>query len=127
MDPLHFDLDESDNWERYEQLCESKEEDWMGKKLDFLAQERQEDWYGKWVGEMVRIAKPGVPVILEEISPKYCDAYDDWGGVAKEFWPRAIEKYGWDIDPQSLEIHDDTIFDMRYHVFMRKNGERKRG
>ena len=32
------------------------------------AQQRQNDWYGKWVGEMIRIAKPGVPIIVEQVS-----------------------------------------------------------
>ena len=35
--------------------------------------QRQRDWYGKWVEEMARIAKPGVPVIVEQVSAPYCD------------------------------------------------------
>lgn len=27
----------------------------------------------KWVAEMARIAKPGVPVIIEQVSVPYCD------------------------------------------------------
>jgi SAM-dependent methyltransferase len=32
------------------------------------AQQIQNDWYAKWVGEMIRIAKPGAPVIIEQVS-----------------------------------------------------------
>ena len=32
------------------------------------SQQLQNDWYGSWVGEMIRIAKPGVPIIVEQVS-----------------------------------------------------------
>ena len=32
------------------------------------AQRQQERWYGKWVTQMVRLAKPGAPIIIEEVS-----------------------------------------------------------
>jgi hypothetical protein len=88
-----------------------------------LAQQAQKDWYGAWVGEMARIAKPGKPVIVEQVSPPYCMAFFDWGGVAKDFWYYAAKEntYNWDIDPESIVVEDDTIFLARYHVFMRKN------
>lgn len=34
-------------------------------------QQIQNDWYGKWVGEMIRIAKPGAPIIVEQVSYPY--------------------------------------------------------
>jgi SAM-dependent methyltransferase len=41
------------------------------------AQQLQDDWYGKWVGEMIRIAKPGVPIIVEQVSyPYVCSKWD---------------------------------------------------
>lgn len=70
---------------------------------------------------MVRIAKPGKAVIVEQVSHPYCDEYRDWGGVAKEWWKPAIEQYGWDVDPASIIMEKDEIFTNRYHVFMRKN------
>jgi hypothetical protein len=91
------------------------------KKLAEIAQDRQHDWFGKWVGEMVRIAKPGAAVIVEEVSQPFCDDPDDWGGVTPDFWTSAIDTYGWDIDPHSIEIETDKVFGQRYHVFMRKN------
>jgi hypothetical protein len=39
-----------------------------------MAQEAQNDWYGQWIAEMARIAKPGVPVIIEQVSSPYCHA-----------------------------------------------------
>lgn len=74
---------------------------------------------------MIRIAKPGAPVIVEQIPVVYCDEVEDNGGVHKEYWPRAVKVYHWDIDPASIEFKDDTQFDQRYHVFMRKNGKKE--
>jgi hypothetical protein len=41
--------------------------------------------------------------------------------VPKSFWKEGIEKYNWPIDPDSIEMVDDSVYTMqRYHVFMRK-------
>jgi hypothetical protein len=120
LDPLDLDMGVKKNYERYESLCEG--EIWQDKKLNEIAQQRQNDWFGLWVSEMVRIAKPGAPVIVEQVSYPFCEAYFDWGGVSQAFWTNyAIKKYGWDVDPASIEFEDDRIFRKRYHVFMRKN------
>jgi len=137
MDLLGFHMDEPewDDWTEYEQICDSvwrsnkndnkknKKHDWMGNYLWDIMVQKQTDWYGKWVGEMARIAKPGVPVIIEQVSLPYCVYQDDWGGVVKEFWYKAAREntYGWDIDPESIEMMDDTIHNNRYNVFMLKN------
>jgi len=72
---------------------------------------------------MIRIAKPGAPVIIEQVSYPFCKAKFDWGGVNQKFWTDyAIEQYGWDVDRNSMEFEDDRLFRKRYHVFMRKNG-----
>jgi len=65
--------------------------------------------------------QPGKPVIVEQVSMPYCDEMYDWGGVAREWWEPAISRYGWDVDPSTIEMEKDTIFRNRYHVFMRKN------
>ena len=88
-------------------------------------QRRQNDWFGNWVGEMVRIAKPGAAVIVEQVSLPFCSDPNDWGGVPREFWKSGVEKYGWDIDPESIEMETDKVFGVRYHVFMRKNNRYK--
>ena len=51
----------------------------------------------------------------------FCIENFDYGGVAREWWKPAIARYGWDVDPLSIEMEKDTIFRNRYHVFMRKN------
>lgn len=110
-----------EDFDRYEKLCE--EATWQDKTLNEIAQQRQNDWFGVWVGEMVRIAKPGAPVIVEQVSYPLCEAFFDWGGVSQEFWTNyAVQRYGWDINPSSIEFEDDRLFRKRYHVFMRKNG-----
>jgi hypothetical protein len=127
LDPLHFETGTNENYDFYTTLCKHADDDWEGKKLKEIAQQRQNDWYGHWVAEMARIAKPGVPVIVEQVSPRYCDAFFDWGGVDKDWWKKAAlnNTYDWDIDPESIEYEDDTIFRQRYHVFMLKNGKRE--
>jgi len=119
-DPLHYNKPKlDDNYDIYTKLCDANDENSM--KLAALAQEKQEDFYGQWVGEMVRIAKPGKAVIVEEVSHPYCDERWDWGGVAPVWWKGAVIRYGWDVDPTSFKFEKDTIFRNRYHVFMRKN------
>jgi hypothetical protein len=86
-------------------------------------QQKQEDWYGRWVYEMVRIAKPGVPIIIEQVSSTPCMAgFDYWGGVSKDYWKKHAETntYNWNVDPESIEIMDNVIFQARYDVFMLK-------
>jgi hypothetical protein len=116
---LTIGLGVKDNYKYYEAICEG--ETWQDKKLREVAQQRQSDWFGVWVSEMVRIAKPGAPVIVEQVSYPFCEAYYDWGGVEQDFWFDGIQTYGWDIDPTSIEFEDDRIFRRRYHVFMRKH------
>jgi hypothetical protein len=121
MDPLEFDTgDVGENYYFYKQLCDSNAKDWQAKKLIELEQQRQQDWVALWVGQMTRIAKPGAPVIIESVAPPYCVSTIDWGGIATEWWKFAAATYDWGVDPESLEIGPDLIFDGRHHVFMRK-------
>lgn len=127
LDPLHFNLGTSENFDRYTYICNSDPvESWAEGTLNVIAQQRQNDWYGAWVAEMARIAKPGVPVIVEHVSQPYCDAVFDWGGVQKQWWYDAATNntYGWNVDANSLVIEDDALFQQRYHVFMLKHGKR---
>jgi hypothetical protein len=123
LDQLHFALDDvPKTFDQYIQVCESDKEDWEGQKLNQIAQQRQQDWYGLWVGEMARIAKPGAPIIVESISPPFCEETEEWGGVSKDWWKIVAqsEKYGWGVDPEWLDYGQDYVFDDQYHVFMRK-------
>jgi hypothetical protein len=120
MDPLNLNGTSDSNYARLTEICESKGNPEQV-KLAVKAQERQDDWYGQWVGQMIRIAKPGAPVIVEQVSYSFCSAIFDWGGVDQDFWPAAIERYQWDVDPDSFVFERDTIFRKRYHVYMKKN------
>ena len=116
------------NYGRYTELCRAEARQEMADAaLSKIAQQRQNDWYGDWVAEMARIAKPGVPVIVEQVSPTFCDNFLDWGGVKKEWWydMATNNTYGWNVDPTSIVMEDDTVFNDRYHVFMLKNGKRE--
>jgi hypothetical protein len=87
-------------------------------------QRTEEDWYARWVGEMIRMAKPGKVIIIEHTTPPLCEnsCSGNYGGVAREWWPRAIAEYSWDVDPKSLVMMNDTIWPMcgRYHLLMRR-------
>jgi len=123
INPLGFTSPSQDeNYASYRKLCQATEDDREKIQLRDTAQRIQNDWYGKWVGEMVRIAKPGAAVVIEQASVPYCDCYIDWGGVPQSFWKEAVEKntYGWNIDPDSLVIELDTMYVKRYHVAMVK-------
>ena len=128
MNPLGLDIDRHEIYTAYADLCgrldEDTEEEAREKvRMSQLAQERQEEWYRDWVAEMIRIAKPGAPVIIEQVSFPKCQNFLDWGGVDYSFWKAGMEKHGWDIDPNSLEFEHENVFGSRYHVFMRKNSQ----
>lgn len=120
LDPLQFKITNVNELEaKYTELCESK--DPVLQKQNKLAQQRQDDWYAKWMSEMVRIAKPGAPIIVEQVSYPLCEAYFDWGGVNQAFWHNGVRKYGWDVDPNTYYMEDDKIMRRRYHVSVQKN------
>ena len=74
-----------------------------------------------WVVEMVRIAKPGAPVIVESVSLPLCQAPWDWGGVSRDFWKGQVHAWP-QVDPDSLEFGVDNMYPGRYHVYFRKRG-----
>jgi hypothetical protein len=121
--PLQDPLKQGDDWYVWtkDELCEGKVPE--HEQLVVKMQSIQEDWYSTWVQEMIRIAKPGAPVMVEQVSYPLCDVSSDWGGVPQDFWHKGANLLGWEIDPNSISFADDTIqSNPRYHVFMRKLG-----
>lgn len=135
LDPLHWNLTNiDDSYTKYVQVCE----DASLTALRDEAQNRQNAWYAAWVREMVRIAKPGAPILIEQVSYPFCEAYFDWGGVSRRFWHAAyrrehhhhnnnsnnkddeLEDWRNEIDEEATEMVDDILFRKRYHVFLRK-------
>merc|ERR1712125_303382 len=74
---------------------------------------------------MIRIAKPGGIIMVEHVSLPLCYALYDWGGVAPDFWKKSVQKFDWNVDPESIEIVVDHLARRRYHVFMRKKENKK--
>ena len=106
----------------YKELCNAKDME-SAKRLE-LVQLKQDDHVGQWIKEMIRITKPGKPVIAEHISPPLCEPNDHFMGlVPRIFWKSAVEKYEWDVDPDSIVIETSKLVDTRYNVFMRKNSK----
>ena len=97
-----------ENFAQYKAYCEGATE----KEREFAkqAQNRQNDWFAAWVGEMVRIAKPGRPIIVEQVSFPLCVAFFDWGGVEPSFWKDTAKKHRWNVDPSSIVIGNDSVF-----------------
>ena len=120
VDPLDIKSELGRQFE-YEDICDMTDpKDWAYATLAKLDQKAQEDWYAAWVNELVRIAKKGSPVVIEEISYELCDS-QDWGGVSEIWWTEAIETYNWAIDKDSIHIEPTKSTDERYNLFMRKN------
>jgi len=127
QDPLKIvdDYDYGDEKAFYD-LCDAidMELDWANVTLITLDQEKQNEWFAKWVSELIRIVKPGKPIIIENIGLPACEDRDDFGGVAKSWWTSAIPKFDWDVDMASLHIEEltpDTKGEYgEYHVFMKK-------
>ena len=94
-------------------------------------QKAQEDWAARWVSELVRIARPGGTVIVEDMALPHCDILHDWGGLAKGWWREGAERYGWDVDVDSIAFADTTraakYGGRRYNLSMRKRGGPPRG
>lgn len=123
-DPLDIGGNHTDIFNKYQQVCDAV--DWEGQKLKELAQAAQEDWYGGSVREMARLAKPGSPVIVEQVSKRNCDSNFGRGGVSEDWWRMAARNntYNWNINPDSVVIEVAPLYDDRYHVFMLKNGQK---
>jgi hypothetical protein len=118
ISPLADPLRLAEVYGYYTEYCESKNESVHARAM--RAQHYQEEWYAAWASEMIRIAKPGAKIIVEQVSYPLCQALYDWGGVSQNFWKRATAKYGWRVDPEAFVYQDDTIFRHRYHLMMRK-------
>jgi len=114
--PLKFGGKQSDLDRKYHALCSSSAK--RNSKQLKLAQDLQAEWYTKWITEMIRIAKPGSPVIVEQVSYPLCEAQFDFGGLPLSFWNSST--FTNLIQPGSLTMEMSKLFRKRYHVFMLK-------
>jgi len=120
--PLQDPLQMGDKWKAtiVKKLCDSK--DAHDQAQIELMQRQQNDWFHAWIVEMIRIAKPGTILSVDEVSRPLCEERGDWGGVPPSYWQKGKEVYGWDIDPKSIVFGKDNIFSSnRYHVLMQKS------
>jgi SAM-dependent methyltransferase len=101
--------------------CRSKKSN--ERALSRKEQLAQEDWFASWTKELIRIAKPGKAVIIEDVGYSLCDStHTEWGGVDMEWWEDAIDDYDFDVIPDSLRIINRAWYGDRYNVFFRKLG-----
>lgn len=119
-DPLDLNLDEDDLYSRNEELCRSQDDEWMAKQLLAIGAERQSEWHRKWVGEMIRIAKPGKAIIIEQARESECKSRPGFDVPTRDWWRQAIDKYNWDVDPESLDFEKEHVFGDRYNLLMKK-------
>lgn len=157
LDPLDLgkEIEQQDNdvrEGRYQELCHavknaadadgadhadhtsSSSTSWMALELYRTLQQRQMDWLGQWVAEMTRIAKPGAPIIVENLlwqqqqqaGDDYCDTNNtSWGRalvVDRQFWTLHATRntYHWNVDVASVVWETDPIASSRYNVFLQK-------
>ncbi len=120
QDPLNFHIELGRDVE-WKDLCVSED---IPTNKGHLNQEKVEDWYAEWTKELVRVTKPGKPIIIEQVSLPTCMNWGDWGGVRKTWWHKAVKKYGLNVDVDSIvtkNMHNGkTKGGQRYHVFMEK-------
>ncbi len=120
QNPLDFKYsDESKLLNQYRTICTEK----ARTREAVLMQQRQDDWFGQWVKEMVRIAKPGASILIEQVSLPFCEILYDWGGVNQSFWTRGAREYGWNVEGIGFGTNKRSrgaVDSERYHVFMRK-------
>ncbi|GKY96719.1 hypothetical protein MPSEU_000631400 [Mayamaea pseudoterrestris] len=121
--PLGLDVGSSSElYGKYVELCEAKKDvDPDNYALSDDAQHKQNAWYRTQLDEMIRIAKPGAPIILEHVSYPLCESLYDGGGIYQSFFKSNIDLHDWNIDANSIAFEEDFVFRHRYHAFMRKN------
>ena len=90
--------------------------------LKKAAQEAQEQWATKWVTDMMRVARPGGLIVIENLSVPYCESADDVGGISQDWWSTIVQdnQEAWQVDPASLQLKIDGLRSWRYHVAMRR-------
>ena len=107
---------------RLYQLCQNskRRSNQTARDLLELAQQKQNEWFDHWISEMVRLAKPGGAIVIEDLSMEFCKMPTDYGGVPKKFFEQHSEKWG----THSLKYgkRDPTYSkSKRYHIVMIKN------
>ena len=116
--PLQFSGDKAEVERKYNELCSVSPSKEQAKQLK-ESQAKQDEWYKAWVVEMIRIAKPGAPIIVEQVSLPLCQNMYDKGGVSPSFWNSTsaittkVKYFPISTSPYKLQ-------QQRYHVFMVK-------
>lgn len=111
LNPLNLPGTEDETSDVYMGYCHSR-----SRTKAHQAQAKQEEWYRAWTEEMIRIARPGAPIIVEFVSFPFCDGSADVGGVKQNFWAKMDG-----INRSSILFEDDLLSKTRYHVYMEKN------
>lgn len=120
QDPLDLNGQDSDNSLSLK-FCRNRDDEALYEALAHKEQRAQEDWFAAWLGEMLRIVKPGGVVIVEEVARPQCKSHGDYGGVEKVWWAEAVLTYGWDVEPRSVQTEASKKDGSRYNVIMRRN------
>jgi SAM-dependent methyltransferase len=119
-DPLGLKITDRDNLAAaYHKICTGSLTK-SARETRLQMQRTQEDWFAKWVTEMVRITKPGGSIIFESVTLPFCESEELGAGVSRLFWINGVHKYRWPVDTSTLFFEEDTIFQGRYHVSVRK-------
>lgn len=120
--PLDFVEPSEALFAKYLGLCTSDEQDAQGKPLREVALEKQEALLARWLGDLVRVLRPGGLVIVENIAVPLCESSKPEIGVHQEWWSAFILKnaHQLSMDPATTTLEEDHLRNWRYHVVMRK-------
>lgn len=109
----YIDPIDNQSVQEVEEICQKP-------NLRMMDQQAQEKWYERWILELIRIAKNGKWIIIEEVSLPLCHPYSDgYGGVTQDWWRENVHR--WNIDENSLQFENPWRVH-RYNVIMRKKG-----
>ena len=87
-----------------------------------VVQQKQEALLARWLGDVVRVLRPGGMVIVENVAMPLCQSSKPDIGVRREWWTTFTHGHAnqLSIDSTSTILGDDQLREWRYHVVMTK-------
>ena len=108
---------------KYLGLCTSEDQDRRGTPLRDVAQAKQEALLARWLGDLVRVLRPGGIVVVENVAVPLCESSMPEIGVRRDWWTAFTQSHAdqLSIDPATTVLGDDSLRNWKYHVVMRKS------
>ena len=90
-----------------------------------VVQQKQDALLERWLGDVVRVLRPGGIVIVENVAIPLCQSSKPDIGVRREWWTTFSNGHAnqLSIDSTSTILGDDQLREWRYHVVMTKKAK----